>query len=213
MYLLGLAACIGHIAAACGNDQPGNESATGHIPSGDRIVFFSVVVTHSGVVRDVRVLSGPTTLQSAALNAIKQWKYNRKEIDSFGAAAVGKSTRRLELAVIFPAKKGAPLKIHQAMPAGVSSCIAVDTVRISPEAAESLLLNRVYPVYPPDVLGLVALRVRIDKRGNVVRVEKINGSDLVFPAASEAVKAWKYRPYLLNGTPVEVETIVISGQL
>jgi protein TonB len=63
------------------------------------------------------------------------------------------------------------------------------------------------------VSGFVVLRVRIGKDGNVSKVEKISGSDAMLPAVSEAVKQWKYRPYLLDGSAVEAETTVITGQL
>ena len=50
--------------------------------------------------------------------------------------------------------------------------------------------------------------MNIDKEGNVYKTELISGHPLLAPAAIEAVQQWKYKPYLLNGTPVEVETQV-----
>jgi Gram-negative bacterial TonB protein C-terminal len=50
--------------------------------------------------------------------------------------------------------------------------------------------------------------VRIDKDGNVLRAEKVTGPDSLVALAIEAVKAWKYQRYLLNGAPMEVETTV-----
>jgi protein TonB len=53
--------------------------------------------------------------------------------------------------------------------------------------------------------------VRIDKDGNVFQAEKVSGADLLVPAAIEAVKQWKYKPYLLNWEPwepIEVSTTV-----
>lgn len=56
--------------------------------------------------------------------------------------------------------------------------------------------------------GSVVLHMVIDKQGNVYRVEKVSGPDIVAVPAIEAVKNWKYEPYLLYGDPVEVETSV-----
>jgi len=46
----------------------------------------------------------------------------------------------------------------------------------------------------------------ISKSGDVGNIQLISGHPMLAPAAIEAVKKWKYRPYLLNGNPVEVET-------
>jgi protein TonB len=48
--------------------------------------------------------------------------------------------------------------------------------------------------------------VKIDKEGSVVRLEVVSGPPELADAAMEAVRLWKYRPYLLNGQPVEVES-------
>ena len=97
------------------------------------------------------------------------------------------------------------------MPGGVSSCVTVAAVRLSAEAAQARLLSRVAPIYPPDlqnVSGRIALRLRIDKDGNVYKAEKISGPDVLFRAASDAVKQWKYQPFMLNGSALEFETSV-----
>jgi protein TonB len=48
----------------------------------------------------------------------------------------------------------------------------------------------------------------VDKTGHVEQATAMSGSDLLRPAAVEAVRQWTYRPYLLNGQPTEVETTV-----
>jgi protein TonB len=77
-----------------------------------------------------------------------------------------------------------------------------------------LLIKKVNAQYPPGALqsrvqGQVALQAEIDKNGDVVSLALISGDPLLAPAALEAVKQWKYKPYLLNGQPVTVETTVI----
>jgi periplasmic protein TonB len=78
----------------------------------------------------------------------------------------------------------------------------------------SFLITKVNPSYPPEaerqhVDGTVLLRINIDKNGNVLTVEPVTGHPLLIPAAIDAVKRWKHKPYLLNQTPVEVETTVL----
>jgi outer membrane biosynthesis protein TonB len=76
---------------------------------------------------------------------------------------------------------------------------------------QSHLLRRVAPVFPTgaqQVEGTIILRVRIDKDGNVLEAEKITGLDTLVAPAIEAVKAWKYETYTLNGYSFEVVTTV-----
>ena len=76
-----------------------------------------------------------------------------------------------------------------------------------------LLIRKVPPTYPPlarqaRIQGVVILQAQISKEGNIENLQLISGHPMLAPAAIEAVKQWKYKPYLLNGEPVEVETQV-----
>jgi protein TonB len=78
---------------------------------------------------------------------------------------------------------------------------------------QGLLISRVQPEYPADardqrVEGAVVLKVTLDKEGNVGNIRLIQGHPLLAPAAIEAVKQWKYKPFLLDGVPLEVESQV-----
>jgi TonB family protein len=92
-------------------------------------------------------------------------------------------------------------------------------VRVSSGVSTGLLVTKVPPQYPDDakharVQGQVVLQALIDKNGDVEKLTLISGHPLLASAAIEAVKQWKYKPYLLNGQPVAVETqIVVSFQL
>ena len=73
---------------------------------------------------------------------------------------------------------------------------------------------RVDPPYPElakktHVQGTVLLRIVIDATGHVAQVTVVSGHVLLAPAAVEAVKKWVYTPTVLNGTPVEVEGVVV----
>jgi periplasmic protein TonB len=84
-------------------------------------------------------------------------------------------------------------------------------VRVSSGVVQGLLVKRVNPVYPPlarqaRIQGVVILQAQISKEGNIENLQLISGHPMLAPAAIEAVKQWKYRPYLLNGDPCEVDT-------
>ena len=84
-------------------------------------------------------------------------------------------------------------------------------VRVSQGVMTGLITAKVPPEYPADakqqrIQGVVWMKAIIDKEGNVANLQLVSGHPLLAPPAMEAVRQWKYRPYLLNGMPVEVET-------
>jgi TonB family protein len=86
-------------------------------------------------------------------------------------------------------------------------------VRASESVMANRLTHKIAPLYPPlarqaRIQGSVILQIAIDHSGDVVNVGLVSGHPMLAPAATEAVKQWKYSPYLLNGNPVAVETRV-----
>jgi protein TonB len=78
---------------------------------------------------------------------------------------------------------------------------------------QGLLVRQTRPVYPAIGLamhaqGTVILAATISKAGNIENLRVLSGPALLQQAALDAVKTWQYRPYLLDGEPVEVETTV-----
>jgi protein TonB len=76
---------------------------------------------------------------------------------------------------------------------------------------EGSLIRRVQPVYPvpakiAHVQGPVVLAAVISKAGGIENLHVLSGHPLLVPAAIDAVKQWRYRPYILNNEPLEVET-------
>ncbi|MGO9086625.1 MAG: energy transducer TonB [Candidatus Sulfotelmatobacter sp.] len=76
---------------------------------------------------------------------------------------------------------------------------------------EGSLIRRVQPVYPPlarnvRVQGMVVLSAIISKAGTIEDLHVLSGHPMLVGAAVEAVRQWRYRPYILNSEPVEVET-------
>jgi protein TonB len=84
-------------------------------------------------------------------------------------------------------------------------------VRVSQGVSEGNLISQVKPPYPPmakmaRVQGAVVLQALISKSGNIENLRVVSGHPMLVQAALDAVRQWRYRPYLLNGEPVEVET-------
>ncbi|MGA3196040.1 MAG: energy transducer TonB [Terriglobales bacterium] len=92
-------------------------------------------------------------------------------------------------------------------------------VQIAQGVSTGLLVKRVTPRYPQDarqagIQGSVILQAEIDKNGRVQKLALISGHPMLAPAAIKAVKRWKYKPYLLDAQPVNVETqIIVNFQL
>jgi len=91
--------------------------------------------------------------------------------------------------------------------------VAISRMRVSSGVTAGLLLKKVEPSYPPlaktaRVQGTVVLHAIISKEGTIEGLTLVSGPAMLAPAAIDAVKQWRYKPYLLNGDPVEVETTV-----
>jgi protein TonB len=86
-------------------------------------------------------------------------------------------------------------------------------VRVTSTAEEGLLVYKPIPRYPPIAVaarteGTVVLAATISKAGTIENLRVASGPAMLQQAALDAVKTWRYRPYLLDGQPVEVETTV-----
>ena len=85
------------------------------------------------------------------------------------------------------------------------------TLRISQGVSQGLLIKRVQPKYPQAALaahtqGAVQIQAFINKEGSVVNLKVLSGDPTLAHAALEAVRQWRYKPYYLDGQPVEIET-------
>lgn len=86
-------------------------------------------------------------------------------------------------------------------------------LRVSTGISEGMLVQKIEPQYPviaqrAHVQGTVQLKAIISREGAIENLQLVNGHPLLVQAAIDAVKQWRYRPYVLNGEPLEVETIV-----
>jgi protein TonB len=86
-------------------------------------------------------------------------------------------------------------------------------VNISAGVAVGMLIQKTTPIYPPiakaaRVSGTVVIQATISKTGSIEDLHVVSGPAMLQSAAVDAVRTWRYRPYLLNNEPVEVETTV-----
>lgn len=84
-------------------------------------------------------------------------------------------------------------------------------VRLSGGVVEGLLIHKIMPDYPSlarqaRIQGSVILQATISPNGTIENMQAVSGHPWLIRAAMDAVKQWRYRPYLLNNEPVEVET-------
>ena len=104
--------------------------------------------------------------------------------------------------------------IISSTPVAVPKVATPQRVRVSSGVSTGLLIRKVQPNYPPlakqaRIQGQVVLQAEISKDGTIQNLQLISGHAMLAPAAIEAVKQWRYKPYLLNGEPVAVETQVV----
>ncbi len=76
-----------------------------------------------------------------------------------------------------------------------------------------VLIQKIQPTYPPiakaaRVSGTVILQATISKSGTIENLQVVSGPAMLQQAALDAVRSWRYRPYLLNNEPVEVQTTI-----
>ena len=106
-----------------------------------------------------------------------------------------------------------PIAVHHAPP---------PPTPVSGGVIEGYLIKQVQPTYPhiaqiAGVQGDVILQAMIDREGRIEQLQAVSGNPMLVPAALDAVGQWRYRPYRLNGEPVEIETqitvrFILSGR-
>ena len=84
-------------------------------------------------------------------------------------------------------------------------------IHVSEGVMNGMIISRTYPDYPEDArrmhaTGNVTVAIVIDREGNVIRAAMMRGNIQLADAAEAAVKQWKYKPFLVNGNPAEVDT-------
>jgi periplasmic protein TonB len=90
---------------------------------------------------------------------------------------------------------------------------APSRIRVGGNVEAASIINKIAPQYPPiaktaHVSGTIVLHAIISKEGTIQELQYVSGPPLLMKAAMDAVKEWRYKPTLLNGDPVEVDTTI-----
>lgn len=173
--------------------------------------------SHSPNIRHVEILQQPTSIPRtiANLTATLDERPIASAPDVSGIGVIG-STGSGRLGAFGP--PGLSVDIAPPPPVPAPS----HPLKVS-HWAEGNLIYRVQPVYPPlarqaRVQGSVELRAIISRTGTIENLIVVRGHPMLSVAAIDAVRRWRYRPYLLNSQPIEVETeitvnFLLSGGL
>jgi TonB family protein len=189
-------------------------------------VWILIHVNESGDVENAEVVSGDPILADSALRAARKWKFKpflkdgkpikvstKLPFDFFfgnkvmerGSASDGSAVSDSKLVPAQPSNSD----LHPDTPN--SATAPAKRVRVAQGVSEGMLIRQIAPVYPPmarrnHVEGTVVLHPLIGKDGRIANLTPVSGPKELIPAAVGAVEQWIYKPYLLMGQPVEVDT-------
>jgi TonB family protein len=199
-------------------------------------VVVKLTVTESGDVDNVEVISGNPILARAAVDAARKWKF--KPVIRNGKAVKASTKIPFDFAYpdrvtdIKPKEPSTP-DIHDQQPVKSNgtntessspdtkpsesgtllSTVLPQRVKVVQGVVQGMVVHRVAPVYPPEakrarIQGTVVLAAIIGKDGKIKNLNVISGPSMLVDAAVGAVQQWRYRPYVLQGEPVEVDTTI-----
>ena len=176
-------------------------------------VVLHTFIGSDGRVRSASVVTGPEIFRAPALLAVQQWTYRPYllngrpvEVDTIATLQFGDATQTPA-----PASYVGGVMGGTGTPAQMPSTLPPGRVRISAGVMATQLIKRVWPVRPTvakeqRVSGAVVMHVVIGRDGRVQEISVISGPQMLRESYVDAVRQWEYKPYLLNGEPVEVET-------
>ena len=152
-------------------------------------VVMHAVIGKIGTIESLDVLSGPEALRSSALDAVRQWTYKPYLLNGNPVAV------DTTITISYSWSRHAP----------------VERIRVSSGVMSGLAKTQKIPEYPEAAIaaheaGAVVLRAVIDTTGKVIQLDRMSGPKIFSQAVMDAVWQWTYKPYLINGEPVEVET-------
>lgn len=152
-------------------------------------VVLELKISAQGDVISGRALGGPPELSEPAVTAVLAWKFEAAEAEYLEQVRIHWSGRAL------PGRR------------------PPQRIRVGGNVQQSNLIHKVAPVYPAEakaagIEGLVRFEVVLSKEGEVASLQLVTGDPQLADAARRAVEQWRYKPTLLNGSPVEVMTVI-----
>ena len=159
-------------------------------------VVFKAVVGCDGRVQSVMLLSGPDAFRLATVDAVKQWVYQPYMVDD--------KALPFEITQGIIEDFGADV-LYEQLPSG--------RIRVSSGVMAGRILSKSNPTFAPfpagtHFSGATVLAAVIGRDGSVVELKAIFGPEILRQQVMDSVWQWRYRPFLVNGEPVEVETTI-----
>ena len=184
-------------------------------------VWIQLLISETGDVESADI-SGDPNLARAAQEAMKKWKFkpyihNGKPVKVNTKMPYDFAFKDKVVDANVPADSSANAPALPTDTVGTSGEGSNGNVphklRVSSGVAEGLKLHDVQPIYPlkaraARIQGEVLLQATIGKDGLIHDLKVISGDPVLAEAAKGAVEQWRYRPYILKGNPVEVETTI-----
>lgn len=184
-------------------------------------VWIHLLISETGDVESADIVSGQPDLARAALQAMKKWRFkpyirNGKPVKVSTKMPFDFAFQSEVTDIKLPPDSSAQTSVLQDSAATTSNGSSESfpkMVRVSSAIADGLKVHDVQPVYPREarvnhLQGEVILQATIGKDGRIHDLEVMRGHPVLAEAAKGAVEQWRYKPYLLNGNPVEVETTI-----
>ena len=185
-------------------------------------VWIQLLVSETGDVESADIMSGEPDLARAAQEAMKKWKFkpyirNGKPVKVNTKMPFDFAFKDKVVDANVPPDSSANAPASPADTTGTSGAGSSENLpqklRVSSGVANGLKVHDVQPIYPPEarmnhIQGVVLFQATIGKDGLIHDLKVMSGHPVLAEAAKGAVEQWRYRPYVLKGNPVEVETTI-----
>jgi len=173
-----------------------------HSPANTTTSQASVAAASAGSSEPIEIKTGPAPIQVKAGSVPRTHAQTQNQNEEASAQLPS------PLDVATPSQSGLS-GVLTANPEAAKPSLA--KIKLSQGVSQGLLIKRVEPQYPRNALmthtqGAVQIEATVDKEGRVVNPKVLSGPFMLAPAALEAVRQWRYKPYYLDGEPVEVQT-------
>src|SRR5258708_22831492 len=190
-------------------------------------VWIQLRISETGDVESADIISGDPNLARAVQEAMKKWKFkpyirNGKPVKVSTKVPFDFAFKNKITDATAPPDSSANASSSPAEAAGTSgegtsgerpSGNLPQRLRVSSGVAQGLLLHKVDPIYPYEarlghIQGDVILHATIGKDGLIHHLKAVTGHPMLVAPAKGAVEQWPYRPYAIDGRPVEVDTTI-----
>jgi TonB family protein len=182
-------------------------------------VVMKATIAADGSVKNFKITNGDPMLRNAARDAVTQWRYEPARVEGVAFAvdttitlnfSMGETLKQtlFDLTQTQTGADGVEIAAPAPLPAPPAG-----VTRVSGRVMAGQLEKKVDPVYPADALaadarGDVVLLATITKTGDVGDVQAVSGPYRFRDAAIEAVKQWRYKPYVVEGVAQDVQATI-----